>query len=138
MEGDHGLAHSVPARLTAAEGRKFGLTVGIAFLALAAIVAWRGHAIVATTLGLFGGMLSLAGLLIPRHLGPVERGWMAFALAISKVTTPVFMAVVYFLVLTPTGILRRILGRDPLVPPLKGTLWFTRSAENRSDLTRQF
>jgi hypothetical protein len=138
MEGDHGLAHSVPARLTAAEGRKFGLTVGIAFLALAALVAWRGQAIVATTVGLSGAVLCLAGFLIPQRLGPVQRGWMAFAVAISKVTTPIFMAVVYFLVLTPTGILRRTLGGNPLVPPGNGTLWFTRSKENRSDLTRQF
>ena len=132
------MAHSVPARLTAAEGRKFGLTVGIAFLALAALILWRGHAIVATTIGIIGAALSLGGLLMPRHLGPVQRGWMAFAMAISKVTTPIVMGVVYFLVLTPTGILRRTLGRDPLVPPFKGTLWYGRSAENRSDLTRQF
>ena len=132
------MAHSVPARLTVAEGRKFGLTVGIAFLAFAALVAWRGHAIVAMTLGLLGVVLCLAGLLIPQRLGPVQRGWMALALTISKVTTPIFMAVVYFLVLTPTGILRRTFGRNPLVPPAKGTLWFIRSNENNSDLTRQF
>ena len=35
----------VPARLTPAEGRKFGLTVGAAFLVLAAIPWWRGHRI---------------------------------------------------------------------------------------------
>ena len=132
------MADPVPARLTAAEGRKFGLTVGIAFLALATLVAWRGHAIVATTLGLLGAVLSVSGLLIPKRLGPVQRGWMALALAISKVTTPIVMGVVYFLVLTPTGILRRTLGRDPLVPPAKGTVWFTRSNDDRSDLTRQF
>src|SRR5688500_11375622 len=138
MEGDHGVAHPVPARLTAAAGRAFGLTVGIAFLALGALVAWRGHAVAAAALGLLGAVLSLAGLLIPHRLGPVQRSWMALAVAMSKVTTPIVMGVVYFLVLTPMGILRRTLGHDPLVPPLEGTRWFARSAETRSDLTRQF
>jgi hypothetical protein len=132
------LAHAVPARLTAADGRKFGLTVGTAFLALAALVAWRGHVTVATALGMLGAVLFLAGLLIPQRLGLAQRGWMALALAISKLTTPILMGVVYYLVLTPTGILRRTLGGKPLAPPAAGTLWFTRSHENRSDLTRQF
>jgi len=132
------LAHSVPARLTAAEGRKFGLTVGVAFLALAALVAWRGHPIGATTLGLLGALLCAAALTVPRRLGPVQRAWMALAFAISKVTTPIFMGVVYFLVLTPTGILRRTLGRDPIRSRARGSLWISRSSEPRGDLTRQF
>jgi hypothetical protein len=138
VEGVWELAHRVPARLTAAEGRRFGLTVGLAFLAFAALVAWRGHPNVATTLGGLGALLVVAGLVVPQRLGPVQRGWMAFALAISKVTTPIVMGVVYFLVVTPTGILRRTFGRNPLRPRADGSVWFTRSAEDRGDLTRQF
>jgi hypothetical protein len=132
------LADSVSARLTTAEGRRFGLTVGVAFLALAALVAWRGHATVGTLLGVLGALLGVAGLVVPERLGPVQRGWMSFALAISKVTTPIVMGVVYFLVLTPTGILRRTLAHNPLKPRAEGGLWVTRSSENRGDLTRQF
>lgn len=138
MEGERGLAHPVPARLTAVEGRKFGLTVGIAFFVLSALVAWRGHSTLATAFAVAGGLLVLGGVLIPERLGPVQRGWMAFALAISKVTTPIFMALVYYVVLTPTGILRRMFGRNPLKSPSKGTLWFPRTNADRSDLTRQF
>ena len=132
------MANRVSARLTPTEGRRFGLTVGLAFLALAALVAWRGHPKVATTLGVLGALLVVAGLVVPERLGPIQRGWMAFALAISKVTTPIIMAVVYFLVVTPTGILRRAFGRNPLRPRADGSVWVTRSAEDRGDLTRQF
>ena len=52
-------------------------------------------------LGALGGALALAGLVVPRDLGPVERAWMGLAHPISKVTTPIFMGVMYFLVLTP-------------------------------------
>ena len=132
------MARAVPARLTAAEGRKFGLTVGVAFLVLSVLLAWRGHSAIAIAFAVVGALLSVAGVILPRRLGPVQRGWMAFALAISKVTTPIFLGLVYYVVLTPTGILRRTLGRNPLVPPSKGTLWFPRSNADRSDLTRQF
>ena len=40
---------------------------------------------------------------------------MALAHAISKVTTPIVMGVMYFVVLTPVGVLRRGFGGNPLV-----------------------
>lgn len=101
--------------MTAAEGRKFGLTVGGAFLVFAAISWWRGHTVADLVLGTVGTLLVLAGVLLPTRLGPVERAWMAMALAISKVTTPIVMGVLYGLVLSPAGFLRRSLGGNPLV-----------------------
>src|SRR6185295_3284434 len=108
MEGGRRMAEGVPARLTAAEGRKFGLTVGIAFLALGSFVMWRGKQRTATVLLSLGAVLVVAGLVVPRLLGPVEKAWMGLAHLISKVTTPIFMGVVYFLVITPIGFLRRM------------------------------
>ena len=57
MEGDIRLAHRIPTRLSAAEGRKFAFTVGIAFLVLAGISYWRGHTRVPVVLGSLGGVL---------------------------------------------------------------------------------
>ena len=85
--------------------------------------------------------LLVAGALIPTRLGPVYRGWMGLALVISKVTTPIFLGVVYFLVITPSGVAMRMLGRDPLRPKRQdGTYWIRREAgpSRRSDMTRQF
>ena len=67
------MAAGVPARLTAAQGRKFGLTVGGAFLVLSAIAWWRGHPITVTVLGSLGAVLAVAGLVVPTMLGPVEK-----------------------------------------------------------------
>ena len=91
--------------------------------------------------GTLAGMLILAGLVAPGRLGPVQRAWMRFAHLISRVTTPVFMGVTYFLVLSPTGALMRALGRNPLAHSEGGdSFWATRygAAKRRSDLTRQF
>ncbi len=131
----------IPTRLTPAEGRKFAFTVGVAFLVLAGITWWRDHPTLLRIFASLGGVLLLAGLVVPGKLGPVYRGWMGFALLISKVTTPIFMGVTYFLVLTPVALVMRLLGRNPMVHrPVSDSFWAPRSPESgtRSDLNRQF
>ena len=134
------MAAGVPARLTAAQGRRFGLTVGGAFLVFAAIAWWRGSATALNVFGGLGAVLSVAGLVIPTHLGPVERAWMKLAHLISKVTTPIVMGGMYLLVLTPVGLLRRTLGGNPMVHTAAGgSYWKSRPAGSRAgNLTRQF
>ena len=132
------MAHGIPARLSPVEGRKFALTVGAAFVALAGFTLWRGHEKVATITGALGAAFILAGLLAPGHLGLIYRGWMAFGLALSKITTPIFMGVVYFLVIAPIGLLRRAFGRNALVARGTTTVWATRDIATPSDLNRQF
>src|SRR5262245_22385308 len=114
MEGNPELAERIPARLTAAEGRRFGLTVGGAFLVLAAIFWWRDKDRMLIAFASIGTLLVLAALLIPTRLGPVERVWMKLAHLISKVTTPIFMGVLYLLVFTPIGWVMRGAGKRPL------------------------
>jgi hypothetical protein len=135
------VAGRVPARLTAREGRRFGLTVGAAFLVFAAIGWWRGGGIATNVFAALGGTLALAGLVIPTRLGPVERGWMALAHAISKVTTPIVMGIMYLLVLTPVGLIRRRVGGNPLAHAVtNGGYWKARPEGKRrsSSLERQF
>jgi hypothetical protein len=134
------LATGVPARLTPAEGRKFGLLVGAAFLLLAAVF-WRGsHSTLAWIAAVMGGGLVLGGALAPGRLGPVYRAWMALALAISKVTTPVFMGIIFFLVITPAGLLARLVGHRPLIRRRDaGSYWESRpAAARRGDMNHQF
>ena len=137
------MAHTVPARLsgpyTAAAGRKFGLTVGLALIALSLVARWRGHPISFAALGAIGAALVVAGLIIPTLLRRVEAAWMKLAEVLSKVTTPLFMGLVYFVVLTPIGALRRLLGGSALVHPSTANgYWFDRSQSSRSSLERLF
>jgi ABC-type uncharacterized transport system permease subunit len=81
----------------------------------------------------------MAGLAIPGHLGPVHRAWMSAAHAISRVTTPLFLGLVYLLVVTPTGLLMRALGRNPLRHTRSGSgYWTLREPGHTGDLDRQF
>ncbi|MBC8086254.1 MAG: hypothetical protein H7Z40_03250 [Phycisphaerae bacterium] len=110
--------------MTAAEGRKFGLTVGLAFLAIGGVLLWREHPMKANVAFGLGGVLVLGGLVVPTLLGPVERAWMGLAHLISKVTTPIFMGIVYFVVMMPIGAIRKRAGNgSPIVRKPGQTQW---------------
>ena len=132
------MAGTIPARLSVADGRKFGVQVGLAFLVLAGILVWRDHSRAAATLGMLGSSFVLAGLVVPGRLGPVYRGWMRLALGISKVTTPIIMAVLYFLVLTPIGLIARAFGHRPLVHARESASFWVKRSTPGSDLEQQF
>jgi hypothetical protein len=127
------------AEFTPQEGRKFGVTVGLAFLALATFVWWKEPDHLSwKIMGGVGAALFVAGLVIPGMLGPVYRGWMKFALLLSKVTTPIIMGIIYFGLFLVTGLLRRKMGKNQMVRTQQdGTFWVTRD-HTRANLERQF
>ncbi|MDB4905570.1 MAG: hypothetical protein JWO05_354 [Gemmatimonadetes bacterium] len=130
------------ARLSAA-GRRFGLTVGGAFLALALLASWRGRLRTAMVTGAIGTLLVLGALLVPGQLGPVERAWMAFGKLLSRVTTPIFLGITWFLLLTPLGWIRRTVSRSPIARDRGAkSYWVKRPAVDAEDarrsLERQF
>ena len=135
------MAERVSARLSRAEGRRFGLVVGAAFIGLGALLWWREHTLVASVAATTGTLLVLGGLVLPDRLGPVQAAWMGLAEALSKITTPIFMGVIYFVVLTPAGLLVRLFGRNPLVRKRDGSsFWVKRDASGgvRTDMKRLF
>ncbi|NKB20000.1 MAG: hypothetical protein GKS01_05580 [Alphaproteobacteria bacterium] len=56
----------------------------------------------------------LAALIVPRTLAPLNRAWMRFGLLLHKVVNPVIMGLVFFIAVTPTALIMRALGKDPL------------------------
>ena len=122
------MARRVPTGLEAREGRKFGLTVGTAFLVLGGVALWRGRELPTQILWGLGGLLILGAALLPAKLKPVERAWMAMALQISKVMTPI-------------ALLMRSAKGNPLVHRIDATgYWFTKGEgqDAKSDMRRQF
>ena len=73
MERGGRLARRIPTGLEAQEGRKFGLTVGTAFVVFGGIAVWRGREFPAQVLWGIGGLLILGAALLPAKLKPVER-----------------------------------------------------------------
>jgi hypothetical protein len=56
----------------------------------------------------------LLGLAVPRALGPIYRLWMKLAEALGWINTRILLIIVYYLVVTPIGLLMRLFRRSPL------------------------
>lgn len=135
------MARRIPTGLEVKEGRKFGLTVGTALVLFGGIALWRGREFPAQLLSGIGSFLILGAALFPARLKPVERAWMAMALQISRVTTPIVMGIVYFMVLTPIALVVRRVKGNPLVHRSGATgYWLTRGEGQhaKNDMRRQF
>lgn len=93
--------------------RHFGLVLGSACAVFGAVALWRGRAS-APYFGGLAGLLVVLGLVAPSILRPVERVWMALGERLGKVSTTVILTATFYLVVTPLGVLRRLMGHDDL------------------------
>jgi O-antigen/teichoic acid export membrane protein len=95
--------------------REFGLTTGGIVAGLFGLFfPWVLERPIPRWPWVIAGVLAAWALVAPASLRPVYRGWMRFGLLLSKVTTPIIMGLVFFLVVTPMGLIRRATGNDSL------------------------
>src|SRR5947209_4872035 len=93
--------------------RSFGLVFAGFFALLTAHNAWHHRALWPLWLALAAVFLVLA-LVRPQVLAPLNRIWTRLGLLLGRVVSPVVLALMYFLIITPIGTLIRWLGKDPL------------------------
>ncbi|MDQ1707139.1 MAG: hypothetical protein QOJ88_350 [Pyrinomonadaceae bacterium] len=95
--------------------REFGLIVGSILLLLGGWWLFRGKFAFGRQAALTtGALLIVLGLLWARALVLPNKAWMFLAEGLSFVTTRVILALVFFLVVTPIGVVKRLMGWDPL------------------------
>ena len=95
--------------------REFGLIVGGAFTALGGWQFYRGRLGVLPVIFLvLGSGLMLLGALLPVALVLPNRAWMGLAAVLSSITTRIILAIIFFGLVTPIGIIKRLSGWDPL------------------------
>ena len=124
------------------ELRRFGVTVAIPLTLLAAVGAWRAHTVLPAMLGGLAIILGGLALVAPGLLGPVHKVWMGGAHAVGWFNTRVLLGLVYFLIMTPTGVVMRLVGRDPLDRRLRDrpSYWVERKPQPdpRGSMERRF
>ena len=79
------------------------------------------------------------GLINSKLLSPLNKIWFKFGLILSKVVSPVIMGIIFFLVVTPIGILIKILKKDLLNLKYnnKNTYWIEKK-DSESTMKNQF
>ena len=113
IEPKGSVAHHRPA-VTNAQARKSALLVAAVLLGIAAWNLYRGRTAVVIIFGALGGALLVAGLLVPPAARAFHTAWMRFAVLLGHVNSRVLLTLVYYLVVTPYGVVTRLVGRDPL------------------------
>ena len=102
------------SRVNRAE-REFGVIVGGVLLALRLWWFYRGKfEIAGVVLTFIGSALVLLGAFAPRLLVIPRKLWMKLAEGMSYVSSRIILFVVFFLILTPIGLVKRAMGWDPL------------------------
>lgn len=124
------------------EIRTFGIISFIFFGALSILGFWNQKPI----LGSFFCLLCVTGIgfiLIPSRLKPIHRIWIKAAHFIGRINTVVVLVLIYYVVITPTALLKRVFGGRPLpIKPDKkvSSYWVARTepAQPKQRFMKQF
>jgi hypothetical protein len=121
--------------------KEFGLIVGGVFTLLGIWWLYRGKFVSAAyVLTIAGPALILCGVAVPRLLVIPRKLWMKLAEAMAYVSSRIILAVVFFLLLTPIGLIKRAMGWDPLQrrSPPGDSLWRPYPTRQRDHYERMF
>lgn len=104
----------VKPQVTKAQLRSFGLIVGGAFLLIGAWPAVRRGENMRTWSVVVAALLLAPALVIPTALRPVYTVWMAIGEVLGRINTKIILGLAFYIVLTPIGLVLRLLGHDPM------------------------
>ena len=104
---------SVAPDIQGSSDRSFGIVMAVVFAIIGAwpLLSWdplRWWALIIA--GLFGGLAFLR----PALLAPLNRLWFRFGLLLNKITSPLIMGLLFYVVITPYAYILRWLGKDLL------------------------
>ncbi len=93
--------------------RSFGIVFAVVFAVAALWPLMAGGEARIWSAAVAGAFLTVA-LAWPPLLAPLNRAWTAFGRLAHKITNPIVMGLVFYGAVTPTALIMRALGKDPL------------------------
>lgn len=120
---------SLSGQIPMGSERSFGLVFTAVFIIIGLWPLKVGGDMRLWALGVASAFLIIA-LVAPRALRPLNLLWFKFGQLLHHVVTPVVMGLLFFLVVTPVGLLMRATGKDPMRlrrDPTAASYWIERS-----------
>jgi glucan phosphoethanolaminetransferase (alkaline phosphatase superfamily) len=122
--------------------KKFGITMGIILSIIGFYLLWKKNNNYNYILFLAAAFF-ITGLILPSILRPVYKVWMALAVVMNFIMTRVIMAVIFYLVVTPIGLIACLTGKEFLdmkIDKSAKSYWILREKTKKlkSDYERQF
>lgn len=120
------------------QARKTALVVAAVLAAIALWNLYRGRMVQVTIFASIAVLLAATGFLVPAAARAFHRFWMGLAGILGYINSRILLSLLYYMVFTPVGLVRRLMGRDPMQrrSPAKSTYWVTRDYTRQSK--RQF
>jgi len=116
-------------KLKISSNRSFGLVFFIIFLIVSAWPLIYGE-----SFRIWSAIISLAflilGLMNSRLLNPLNKLWFKFGIVLGAIVAPIVMGIIFFLIVTPVGLIMKIIGKDLLSTKYdsrKKTYWIKRN-----------
>ena len=118
--------------------RSFGIVFFIVFLLIALYPLLKDNDLRIWSL-VISFIFLILGLINSKILTPLNRLWFKFGLLLGKFISPLIMGIIFFIVVTPIGIIMRLLKKDLLNLKYnkKETYWIDKSGP-KSKLKNQF
>jgi len=118
--------------------RNFGIVFSVVFLLIALWPLLKQNDVRIWTL-IISIIFLILGLLNSNILLPLNKLWFKFGILLGNIVAPIVMGIVYFLVVTPTGLIMRMFRKDllNLKKNNKNTYWIDKDNSN-SNLKNQF
>ena len=93
--------------------RSFGVVFFIVFLVIGIYPILNGHELRYWSL-IISVIFLILGILNSKVLTPLNKIWFRFGILLGKIISPLVMAIIFFFVVTPIGLLMRFIGKDLL------------------------
>jgi hypothetical protein len=108
--------------ITTKQLRSFGLTVGGIFALIGLWPFMMRNADIRWWAVFVAGLLVSPALVYPKSLFWIYKGWMMLGHILGWVNTRIILGLVFYGLVTPTGLVRRLLGKDPMGRQLRPEL----------------
>ena len=93
--------------------RSFGIVFFAVFLLISLYPLINNERVILWSL--FVSLIFLVlGILNSNFLSPLNKLWFKFGILLGRIISPIIMGIIFFLVVTPIGIIMRLLGKDVL------------------------
>ncbi|MBS27370.1 MAG: hypothetical protein CL566_00335 [Alphaproteobacteria bacterium] len=105
------------SRIKGGSERSFGFVFAIVFIVIGLfplVGNWSSWEEIRLWSIAISVVLLFVAVVRPQLLAPANRLWLQFGLLLNRIVSPVVMAILFWGILTPVSVLRRIKNRDPL------------------------
>ena len=118
--------------------RSFGIVFFIFFLIIALWPLLNNNEIRLWSL-IISLIFLILGILNSKLLSPLNKLWTRFGLLLGRIVSPIIMGIIYFFVVTPTGLIMKIFRKDllSLKKNDEKSYWIEKNDE-KSNMKNQF